>query len=37
MRLHLSELRWLKADPLLDPLRKETRFQVVLRQLKFPD
>jgi hypothetical protein len=27
----------LKADPLLDPLRKEPRFQAMVRQLKFPE
>jgi tetratricopeptide (TPR) repeat protein len=27
----------LKADPLLDPLRAQPRFQAIERQLKFPD
>jgi tetratricopeptide (TPR) repeat protein len=27
----------LKTTPLLDPLRQEPRFQVVMRKLKFPD
>jgi hypothetical protein len=27
----------LKADPLLDPLRKEPRFQAIEKALKFPD
>ncbi|HTT02933.1 MAG TPA: tetratricopeptide repeat protein [Steroidobacteraceae bacterium] len=27
----------MKADPLLDPLRKEARFQAVMRELKFPE
>jgi hypothetical protein len=27
----------LKADPLLDPLRAEPRFQAIERQLKVPD
>jgi TolB-like protein/Tfp pilus assembly protein PilF len=27
----------LKTDPLMDPLRKEPRFQAVMRELKFPD
>jgi serine/threonine protein kinase/tetratricopeptide (TPR) repeat protein len=36
-RLRLPELRLLKADPLLDPLRKEPRFQAIERALRFPD
>jgi serine/threonine-protein kinase len=36
-RLRVPELRWLKADPLLDPLRKEPRFQAIEQALKFPD
>jgi TolB-like protein/DNA-binding winged helix-turn-helix (wHTH) protein/tetratricopeptide (TPR) repeat protein len=36
-RARNPELRLLKADPLLDPLRKEPRFQVIERALKFPD
>jgi len=28
---------WLKIDPLLDPLRKEPRFQAIERELKFPN
>jgi TolB-like protein/Tfp pilus assembly protein PilF len=27
----------LKTDPLMDPLRKEQRFQAAMRELKFPD
>jgi len=27
---------FLKTDPLMDPLRKEPRFQAVMRELKFP-
>jgi hypothetical protein len=27
----------LKADPLLDPLRKEPRFQAIERELRFPE
>jgi tetratricopeptide (TPR) repeat protein len=36
-RLRVPELRWLKADPLMDPLRNEPRFQVIERALQFPD
>jgi tetratricopeptide (TPR) repeat protein len=36
-RLRLPELRLLKADPLLDPLRKKPRFQAIERALRFPD
>jgi TolB-like protein/tetratricopeptide (TPR) repeat protein len=36
MRLHDTGLRHLKSDPLLDPLRKEPRFQAIERELKFP-
>lgn len=36
-RLRDSGLGFLRADPLLDPLRKELRFQAVERALKFPD
>jgi eukaryotic-like serine/threonine-protein kinase len=36
-RLRVPELRFLKADPLMDPLRKEPRFQAIERELKFPD
>jgi hypothetical protein len=36
-RLRDPGLEYLKADPLMDPLRNEPRFQVVLRELKFPD
>jgi len=32
-----DDLRYLKVDPLLDPLRNEPRFQAVERELKFPD
>ena len=37
MRLRDPGLVQLKTDPLMDPLRQESRFQAVLRQLKFPD
>ena len=36
-RLRVPRLRWLKVDALMDPLRKEPRFQAIERQLKFPD
>jgi hypothetical protein len=28
---------YLRTDPLLDPLRKEPRFQAIDRELKFPN
>jgi TolB-like protein len=37
VRLRDTGLANLKADPLLDPLRKEPRFQAIERELKFPD
>jgi TolB-like protein/tetratricopeptide (TPR) repeat protein len=37
LRLHDVDLQGLKVDPLLDPLRKEPRFQAIERELKFPD
>jgi serine/threonine-protein kinase len=36
-RVRDAGLSFLKTDPLLDPLRKEPRFQAVLRELKFPN
>jgi TolB-like protein/tetratricopeptide (TPR) repeat protein len=36
LRLRDPGLLDLKTDPLLDPLRKEPRFQAILRGLKFP-
>jgi TolB-like protein/Tfp pilus assembly protein PilF len=36
VRLHDSGLLLLKTDPLLDPVRKEPRFQAIQRELKFP-
>jgi len=36
MRLHDSGLAYLKADPLMDALRNEPRFQAIERELKFP-
>ena len=37
MRLRDPGLGFLKTDPLMDPLRKEPRFQAVMRELKFPN
>jgi len=37
MRLRDGGLDSLKTDPLMDPLRKEPRFQAIERELKFPD
>jgi TolB-like protein/DNA-binding winged helix-turn-helix (wHTH) protein/Flp pilus assembly protein TadD len=37
LRLRDPFLAVLKTDPLMDPLRKEPRFQAVMRELKFPD
>jgi Flp pilus assembly protein TadD len=37
LRLRDPELINLKTEPLLDPLRKEPRFQAVMRELKFPE
>jgi hypothetical protein len=37
MRLRDSGLVFLKTDPLMDPLRKEPRFQAIERALQFPD
>ena len=36
LRLRDSGLIYVKTDPLLDPLRKEPRFQAIERDLKFP-
>jgi len=36
LRLRDPGLENLKIDPLMDPLRKEARFQAVMRELKFP-
>jgi hypothetical protein len=35
-RLDHPGLLFLKTGPLMDPLRKEPRFQAVMRELKFP-
>jgi TolB-like protein/Tfp pilus assembly protein PilF len=37
MRLRSPWMEFLKTDRLLDPLRKEPRFQAIERELKFPD
>jgi tetratricopeptide (TPR) repeat protein len=37
LRLRDSGLEYLKTDPLMDPLRKEPRFQAIERELKFPN
>ena len=37
LQLRDPGLEELKTDPLMDPLRKEPRFQAVVRQLKFPN
>ena len=36
-RLRNPGLRYLKVDPLLNPLRREPRFQEIERELKFPN
>jgi TolB-like protein/Flp pilus assembly protein TadD len=36
LRLRDPGLEQLKTDPLMDPLRKEARFQALMRELKFP-
>ena len=37
LRLRDPGLQLLKTDLLMDPLRKEPRFQAIERELKFPD
>jgi TolB-like protein/Flp pilus assembly protein TadD len=37
LRLHEAKLERVKANPLLDPLRKEPRFQAIERELRFPN
>jgi TolB-like protein/tetratricopeptide (TPR) repeat protein len=37
LRARDSGLEGLKTDPLMDPLRKQPRFQAIERELKFPD
>jgi hypothetical protein len=37
LRLRDSDLSELKAEPALDPLREEPRFQAIERELKFPN
>ena len=36
MRLRDPGLVYTKVDPLMDPLRKEPRFQAVMQELQFP-
>jgi tetratricopeptide (TPR) repeat protein len=36
LQLHDSGLTDIRVDPLLDPLRKEPRFQAIVRSLNFP-
>jgi TolB-like protein/tetratricopeptide (TPR) repeat protein len=36
MRLHDPGLVYTKVDPLMDPLRKEPRFQAVMQELQYP-
>jgi TolB-like protein/tetratricopeptide (TPR) repeat protein len=37
MRLHDPGLVYTKVDPLMDPLRKDPRFQAIERELRFPN
>jgi serine/threonine-protein kinase len=37
LRVRDAGLQFLKADPLMDPLRGEPRFQAIERELKFPE
>jgi hypothetical protein len=37
MRVRDPGVAYVKADPLLDPLRKEPRFQAIERALNFPN
>jgi TolB-like protein/Flp pilus assembly protein TadD len=37
LRTHDAGLPQLRVDPLLDPLRKEPRYQAIVRALKFPN
>jgi len=37
LRLRDPRLISVKTEPLLDPLRKEPRFQAIERELKFPN
>ena len=37
MRVRDPGVAYVKTDPLLDPLRKEARFQAIERELRFPD
>ena len=37
LRNHLPQLELVKMSALLDPVRKEPRFQAIEKELKFPD
>ena len=37
LRIRDTDLTNIKTEPLLDPLRKEPRFQAIERELKFPE
>ena len=37
LRIHDPGLEYIKTDPLIDPLRKEPRFQAIAKQLDFPE
>jgi hypothetical protein len=35
--MHHVALEYLKTEPMLDPLRKDPRFQAIERELRFPN
>jgi hypothetical protein len=37
VRLPDAGVVYVKADPLMDPLRRDPRFQSIVRELRFPD
>ena len=37
LKLRDPGLELMKTDPLLDPLRKDPRYNAIVRELKFPD